>query len=226
MGTVEIEVEKRTALGKNKVNKLRPKGFIPCIIYGEEKTPTPITLELRLLQKAFNRSEFGKNAIITLQLGGSETESVISHKFEYHPLKNSIIHVDFLRVSDAKVLEVRIPITIVGTAAGQRVGGILLKGHSTIRVECLPKDIPTEIVVDISSMKLGAAFSVGELNPVEGVTVLSDKHDVLATVEVPRAEKSKVDEGEAAEGETAEGAEGETAEGDSAEGSDSSDKQG
>lgn len=189
MTATVLEAHPRTEKGKNKVNKLRNEGVIPCVVYGGEAEPELVTVELRLLEMLYNRSKFGRNQIIDLDVSGKQTQ-VISKDFERHPVSGRIEHVDFLRIQKGKTVSVNTPVRLSGVAAGQKMGGVLLQGLTAIRIVCQPDAIPEFVTADVTSLKLGDVLQVKDLKLDGGIKVLSMQYEIIATVEVPRAEKA------------------------------------
>lgn len=201
---IELSAEPRTALGK-KVKALRRQGFVPANIYGHTES-TAVQLAAREADHTIRRA--GKTQLITVNVNGGETETVLIKNWQRHPYKGDILHIDFYRVAMTETLRVDIPLRLVGEAPAIRAtGGTLFQPISTVTIESLPGDLPDSIEVDISSLvDLDSAVHVRDLAIPDAVTLITDGDDVVARVLPATVEPEapeEVAEGEAATEETA-----------------------
>ncbi|MDA1353206.1 MAG: 50S ribosomal protein L25 [bacterium] len=188
MTATVLDAKPRTEKGKNKVKHLRNEGIIPAVVYGGSAEPEMVSVELRILEMLYNRSPYGRNQIIDLSIDGKQTQ-VISKDFGRHPVTGRIKHVDFYRVQEGKTVAINVPVRLSGTAVGQKMGGVLLQGLTAIKIECQPSAIPEFVAADVSGMKLGDVLQVKDLK-LDGINVKSMRYEIIATVDVPRAEKA------------------------------------
>jgi large subunit ribosomal protein L25 len=230
---VELEVQKREERGKNVARRLRASGMVPAVLYGDDGESRSLSVPERTLD--YTLRHMGDNALYDMDLGsGSETARVVDvHR---NPLTGRLLHVDFAPVNMRQVIEITVPLSIVGDAPGvEDDGGVLQQVAYEIQVETLPGDIPQEITLDVSSLGMNENLTLGDLTLPTGVTLISDPEEVAVTitqpteitdeemeaagiVEEPTDEEMEAAE-EAAEGEEgAEGAEEETEGADSGEG--------
>ena len=109
---------------------------------------------------------------------------------QHHPLSGKVLHIDFHEVSPDEKVTVHVPLETTGEAAGVKTGGGVLEHilHK-VKVRCLPKDLPDQILVDVSSLEIGKSFHLGDLKAPEGVEILGDKHISVIAVAAPRAEE-------------------------------------
>ncbi len=186
-----LEVRLRTDLKKNKVKKLKRKGKnVPAVLYGEEKEPLPLTIELRPYKKILH-GPFGRNTILTLKIKDASDKPVseipaLSYQFETDSLTDEIIHVDFLRIDPKKPLTIEAPIKIKGLAPGVKTGGILVQKMRTLKIQTLPADVPPYIEIDVSGLELGKGIHVGDLTKNPKITLLRKETDLIVHVEIPR----------------------------------------
>ncbi len=206
----------RQPLGKRSRRLLR-EGKLPAIVYGHNTEPTPITLDRLEFQKVFVKS--GRTHLVDLAIDG-RVDKVLVREIQTHPRRLGPIHVDFYQVNLEEKIEVEVPVHIVGESAAVKQGDAdVLQPMHSIRVECLPSDIPGSFEVDITPLEeIEAELRVSDLKVPAGVTVLDDPEELVVKIvhkrelkveeEVPAAEAAVPAEGEAAaEGEApAEGA--------------------
>ncbi len=202
MENIVIEAVKREVIGK-KVKALRREGKLPAIVYGHQFLPMPILLDYR--QASRSLSGVSSSQLIELNVDGKKIPVLVRER-QHHPISGNLLHVDFLAVSMTEALRAFVPIEVEGEApAVKELGGVLVTGLEEIEVECLPKDLPERIVVDLSKLeKIGDGIYVKDLLMPAGVEVLSDSEEMVVLITAP--------EGEEVEAEIAEGFEPEVIE--------------
>jgi large subunit ribosomal protein L25 len=213
---VTLQANEREGRGKNAARRLRASGMTPAILYGDRES-TSLAVETRTLD--YTLTHFGDNALYDIDLGtGSSTARVVdAHR---DPVTGLLVHVDFAPVNMREKIEVTVPLTVLGEAAGAEEGGVLQQVAYEVQVETLPGDIPQEITLDVTNLGMNENLSLGDLTLPEGVTLLSDPEEVAATVTAPteitdeEMEAAGIVEEESdeeiAEGEAADGEEGAT----------------
>ena len=215
----------RPKLGKRSRRVLR-EGKLPAIVYGHNTEPTPITLDKLEFQKVFSKS--GRTHLVDLAIDGGQggrNEKVLIRDIQTHPRRLGPIHVDLYQVNLQEKIEVEVPVHLTGESAPVKQGdGDILQPLHSIRVECLPSDIPEAFTVDITPLdEIEAELRVKDLTVPKGVTVLEDPDELVVKIvhkrelkveeEVPVVEAAVPAEGEAAaEGEPPAAAEAETEE--------------
>jgi large subunit ribosomal protein L25 len=206
MEAKKLNVEERQGGGKGAAGRLRSTGKIPAVIYGHT-TPTAITVDAREFRTAFKR--ITENTIVELHLPGGVHE-VLVKDYQKDNLTGQILHVDFYEFEKGKALRTRVPIRLVGNPIGVKEGGILESLLHALEVECLPKDLPEVIELDINELGLDRAMHVRDLTLPENVKAMQAADQVVCLVAHRKAEEEVAPaavEGEVpAEGE--EGAEG------------------
>jgi len=189
----ELKAKNRTELGK-KVQKLRAEGGVPGIIYGTElKENVPIVIMTNDLVKAFN--EAGESTLINLTLdGATEPREVLIKEITYDAITDQPSHVDFFQVKRGQKLEMDIALNFVGIApAVKELGGIIIKTLDKISVRCLPKDMISEIQVDLTSLKTADdKISIRDLAIPASIEVLDDLDETVVVITMPREEKEAV----------------------------------
>ncbi len=178
---VTLQANERRERGKNAARRLRASGMTPAVLYGDGES-TSLAVETRTLD--YTLTHFGDNALYDLDLGsGNSTARVVdAHR---NPVTGLLIHVDFAPVNMREKIEVTVPLTVVGEAAGSDEGGVLQQVAYEIQVETLPGDIPQEITLDVTPLGMNENLTLGDLTLPEGVELLSDPEEVAATVTQP-----------------------------------------
>ncbi len=169
-----ISATTREAGSKGAARKIRRAGKLPCIVYGPEKDPTPISVDPKALVDLF-RTTRNRNTIVNLDIDGAEQPALV-REVQRHPVSRDILHVDFYRVSKEREVEVMVPVESVGRPAGAIMGGRLRIIRRTIRVRCTYDKIPEKFVVDVSSMEVGDMVQASEIPTPDGVEMVFD-HD-------------------------------------------------
>ncbi len=190
MQKTNLKVKIREELGKEAVKKLRHQGLIPAVVYKGKNS-----LNIKLSSKDFFEvihTKAGENAIVNLQVESKKpSRTAIIKEIQYHPLKGDILHVDFNEISLTETLTVKVPIAVRGEAQGIKEGGILEHVLWEIEVECLPTEIPENIPVDVTPLKLGDSILVNDLQLPEGIKVLTDSTATVISLSVPHAEEEE-----------------------------------
>lgn len=217
MAEVSLQAEVRDGRGKGVARKLRAVGKVPATMYGQGTEAKALTVDARALSHALS-TDAGRNVLIDLHVDGEE-HLAMARELARHPVRGTILHVDFLVIDRNKPVTVDVPIHIEGESPGIKEGGVLEHHLWNLHVECRPNDVPDSIVVDISNVQLGQSIHVSDITPPAGVTVLTAGDEIVCSVVTPQAivieEAPAAAEGEeaaaAAEGETPKAGEAEGA---------------
>lgn len=161
MNSLTIEAKLRTKLGTTSSRKLRRDGFLPAIVYGNNKPETPIILDHNKLIAAEIAGNLFNN-LLTLSIDGSK-ESVIIKDVQRHPFKPLFIHIDFLRINRKEDVTVTVPVEVINDEELTKLGAVINIVIQELEVTCLPEDIPTEITVDLSDYNIGDIVTLGDI---------------------------------------------------------------
>lgn len=187
MAAIKIQVEKRTGLGKNKVDKLRDKDLVPGVLYGKGEETKHIQVDRRMLEKVYKSA--GMSTLIDLEFEG-EVVPVLIKEVQIHPFKNEYLHVDFQKLNMDETVKLTLPITLVGRENIKQQPSVLIQQLDEIEIECLPKDIPEDIVVDVSNIDFNTPIFVSDLEIFnnENIVVFREADDVIASLIEPTEE--------------------------------------
>lgn len=177
---------KRDKIGKGAARQLRNQGFIPCIIY-KGGNSVPIQIGSKEILPFMNIATKEK-LFVTLKLDDSEKQAILQD-YQVDPVTGRLLHVDFMEVSATEKIRVSVPIILLGEPIGVKQDkGILQHGISEIEIEAIPEKIPGHIEVDVSKLEVGDSIHVRDIKFEEGIKVISDLDDVIATVTVEAEE--------------------------------------
>ncbi|HEX5614002.1 MAG TPA: 50S ribosomal protein L25 [Acidimicrobiia bacterium] len=205
MSDAVLNAELRPERGSRPAGRLRRAGRVPAVVYGRGDDPVAVAVDARDLQHILSGAA-GANTLITLQVDGAG-QLTLARQIQRDPIRGDVVHVDFIRISADETVTAEIPLSLVGTAEGVNMGGMLEQQIFTLSIEAKPGDLPNVIEHDISALEVGDQVHVRDLAIPAGVTVLQEADEVVAAVSIPRAmaAEGEAAEGEAAEGEAAEG---------------------
>ncbi|MDE5971365.1 MAG: 50S ribosomal protein L25 [Muribaculaceae bacterium] len=206
MTTFQLTAEPRTDLGKKATKALRNEGKIPAVINGGAIVTLPYSGTLKPGEKLVE-IEDGKGLITTdivvtneavrkliytpeifaveLELNG-EKKMVVLKDIQFHPVKDTILHIDFLEVNEQKPVSIEVPVKLEGHAEGVKAGGKLQLSMKKLRVKALYTNVPERLVINVDNLGLGKTIQVGELH-FDGLEMLNAKNAVVCTVALTRA---------------------------------------
>lgn len=184
-----LKAARRTATGRNAVKNVKAAGAVPAILYGSGVDPTPLQVERRAIDGLLAHA-VGENILVNLEIedaGKSANRLALINEVQHHPVDRSVLHIDFQAVSMNEMLAAEIVIEPVGEANGvKNFGGLLEQSLRSVEVECLPKDLPEIIRVDVSALNLGDSLHVADLPALPGVKYLADADVTVFLVSEPK----------------------------------------
>jgi len=201
MADATLVAEVRTALGKGGAGRVRREGLVPAVVYGLGEGSVSVSVSSRELGHILSGAS-GANTLITLTVNGKD-QLALARQIQRHPVKGSLLHVDFVRVRADQTIQAEVPVHLTGDAEGVSRGGVLEQLVHTLTVEAKPADVPPSIEYDITELEIGSGFYVRDLVVPAGVTVLQNLDDLVAQISAPRIVEEPT--AEAAEGEVPEG---------------------
>jgi len=205
MSEYKLVAENRSDAGKGAARRLRASGRVPAVLYGHGANPQHLSVDARQFGQAL-RTDAGVNVLMELEVGG-DRHLALAKEIQRHPVKGSLIHVDFIQVRRGEKVHVSVPVHLVGEAPGVREGGIADQDLYQVNVEAEVTNVPEAVDADVSGLSIGDVLRVGDLKAPGGAVILDDPEASVVSVVAPAVEAEP--EAELEEG--AEGAEGEAA---------------
>jgi large subunit ribosomal protein L25 len=192
MEEIFLEVENREELGRGKVKDLREKGFIAAVVYSKEKKSQAVKILSRQLLQLLHQHRL-ENVVLNLKMKDDnkhKAQPCLIKEIQYDPVKGNIIHVDFNEISLTKAIKVNVPVVSKGEPVGvKQEGGSLEHILWEVEIECLPTDIPKEIVVDVSQLKIGDDIHIKDITFPSNIKVLTDIEAIVFSVAAPIKEE-------------------------------------
>ena len=188
---VKLTAVRRTALGRSAVRKLKAAGSVPAIIYGSKDKPEPLQVSRRDVSAMLSHAS-GENILVELEVEGA-TRLALVQEVQHAPLGGAILHIDFHAVSMDETIEADVPLEPTGIANGvKNFGGLLEHSLRSLTIECLPRDLPDVISVDVSALNIGDAIHVREIVLPTGVTAKTPADLTAFSVMAPTVEEEPV----------------------------------
>lgn len=177
MSEVRLTVEPRNEFGKGAARRTRRAGKIPAVLYGHGSDPKHLSLPAVEFARAVR--ENGQNAVLTLEVAGSDKELALTKTVTTHPIKNYIEHVDLLLIKRGEKVSVNVPLVVVGDAAP---GTLVTQDLNEVLLEAEALHIPEQIEVSVEDAEAGTQVHVSDLKLPAGVTLQSEPEGLVASV--------------------------------------------
>lgn len=185
---VSLTAEPRTELGKGPTGRLRRTGRVPAIVYGFETEPTAVHVDALELYHALH-TEAGRNVMIRLGISG-DTTLVFARDLQIHPIRQEVVHVDFLAVDRNAQISVEIPVHLVGDEDTADDDGVLNQVLYTVPIAVKPLDVPNYLELDVTGMAIGDVKRVSELTLPDGADFEIEAERTVVTINAPMSEEA------------------------------------
>jgi large subunit ribosomal protein L25 len=204
MAEITLIAEPGRTPGSAASRRLRSGGRIPGVVYGHGLTATPVSVDARDLRHALS-GQAGLNQLLSLNVG-SDTHLAMARSLQRHPVRHTVIHVDFQVVRRDEVIAADVPVVMIGEAkAVEQEKGIVEQVLTSLTVKATPDRIPSHLEVDISGLRLGEGVRVVDLTLPPNVTTDVNPDEIVVTASISRAAvELEAAEAEAAEAEAPE----------------------
>ena len=184
MKSFDLKGTSRTEVGKKSTNELRKNNGIPCILYGIEKEAKAFAVTTDAVRKLVYTPDIH---VVNLTIDGVECKAVLKD-IQFHPVKDTILHMDFLQIVEDKAIVMEVPTVLTGLAAGVKLGGKLQQAIRKIKVKAVYANIPEKLIVDVTELALGKSIKVGDLS-FEGLELVTPAQTVVCSVAATRASR-------------------------------------
>ncbi|MBI2339441.1 MAG: 50S ribosomal protein L25 [Deltaproteobacteria bacterium] len=188
MERITLNVETRTKTGKGISHSLRRQGKIPAVLYGKGIDNLKLSVALLELEKALS-TQAGMNAVLQLNVEGKGAFDVLMKDYQADAVKRKFTHADFLKVDLSKKITVAVPVHLTGKPEGLKEGGILEQVTRELKVLCFPLNIPGQIEVDVSALKIGQNLHLKDVTLPSGVESAEADDVTIALVSLPKEEE-------------------------------------
>jgi len=201
----DLVATERTGTGKGAARQARRDGLVPGIVYGGEADPLPINIPFNVLLKRLKQGRF-LSTLFNLKVEGQEDVRVICRGVQRHVVKDLPTHVDFMRLKRNSLVNLFIPVEIIGEeeAPGMKKGGVVTHVRTEVELIVTAGDIPEKITLDVSAGNLGDVYHISDVTLPAGTKSVIDRDFVIANITAPAGLGSSDDEDEATEVEAAE----------------------
>jgi large subunit ribosomal protein L25 len=193
MKSVALKAYPRLQVQRAEVTKLRRAGRVPATIYGRQAKPQNLEINAKEISDLIHHS-VSENLLVDLSVENDARSKRLAlvQEIQHHPLDGKVLHVDFHEVAENEKVTVQVPVETTGESVGVKAGGVLEHVLFKLKVRCLPKDLPEQIVVDVSALEIGKSIHIADVKVPEGVEIMGDKHITVVAVAAPRAEEEVV----------------------------------
>jgi large subunit ribosomal protein L25 len=185
---VKLSARARTQVGGTVANKLKRDGLIPAVIYGGKEGSMPLQVGARDISNVLSRA-LGENILVELEIenaGKTTSRMALIQEVQHATLSGGIVHVDFHAINMNEVLHTTVPIEPYGEPVGVKsFGGILEQSLRSLEIECLPKDLPEVLRIDVSGLAIGSSIHVKHIMLPDGVKALEDPDLTVFLVAAP-----------------------------------------
>jgi large subunit ribosomal protein L25 len=197
MATANLSAKSRSTTGKGVARKLRAAGEVPAVIYGHAREPQALVLNSHELTLLLEKVPY-QSTVIELAFDGGSARTLI-REIQRHPFKKQILHVDFQELVAGEKVHVKVPVHLVGTPEGVRVGGGVLD-HILHEVEIMvdPSNIPGHLDVDVTNLTIGHSIHAGDIVLPEGVELMSDEDATICVCAAPKVSEEAAPAADAA----------------------------
>lgn len=186
MSEKKLDAELRTSdFGTRGSRRLLRSGRIPAVVYGKGE-PLHISVDARTFN--YNRKGYGESTLITLDVKGEKSHEVFVKTYQEDLLRNVIHHIDFYEITRGQAVRTHVRIELTGTPAGVREGGVLDQVIHEVEIECLPKDLPEVLTLDVSALGMNESLKLADIKLSEGVKINDVLDATVATVKPVKVE--------------------------------------
>ena len=185
MSKVVFSAKSRQKSGSAEARRVRRGGRIPAVLYG--RAGKAVSLDIDALEFSRSAKNISESTIVKVDIDGKQYDAFVKNT-QRNIIDGNVLHIDFYEVESGVILRTKVSVQVKGNPVGVREGGILETPLHEIELECLPKDLPERIEVDISDLKVNQSIHVRDITLAPGVKLISAGDQVVALVKFARAE--------------------------------------
>jgi large subunit ribosomal protein L25 len=186
MENVQLRVETRQTKGKERAAQMRRAGKVPGVFYGTGRAATSLSVDAKEFRIQLSKIQGAPLLKLASSAPELNDKLVLLKEIQCHPVTSAFLHADFFEVDESKPLQTAIPIHISGRAKGVTAGGTLQTLVREIAIECLPRDLPPAVEIDVTELDINDVVRIEDLNLPQQVRILIDPHTALITVQARR----------------------------------------
>jgi large subunit ribosomal protein L25 len=188
MMNIVVKSEKREGLGSNASRRLRAQGFVPAVLYGESMESQPLVVSKKDIIQIL-RLETGENTIFKVAFEAEQYDAMIK-ELQIDPATDELLHADLIRISMDKPVRVAVPVVHRGEPVGVKTeGGFIDFVTREVEVECLPRDIPENLSIDITELHVNQSLKAENMTIPAGVRLITEPGTVIVLVSMPHKEE-------------------------------------
>jgi large subunit ribosomal protein L25 len=190
---VKLKAEHRSATGRSAARRLKAQGIVPAVIYGAKVKPQPLQVSARDINAMLSHAS-GENILVELEIPGEKSNrTALVQEIQHSPVGGTVLHIDFHAVSMDEKIHAEVPLEATGIANGvKNFGGLLEQSLRSLAVECLPRDLPDRITVDVSNLNIGDSIHVRDIQLPKAVTAKVQPDLTAFSVVAPAVEEEPV----------------------------------
>ena len=187
MKEIDVIGQKRSETGKKASKLLRKEGLVPCNLYGESKGENglPKAMSFAVSMKELRKIVYTPHIYVINLIIDGESHTAVMKELQFHPVTDSLLHVDFYEINDQKPITIGIPVKLTGLAQGVRDGGRMNLSIRKIDVIAKYQDIPEHLDIDVTQLQIGKSIKVGDLN-FEGLELTTGKDVIVCSIKATR----------------------------------------
>src|SRR2546423_9526876 len=190
---VKLKVEPRTEIGRSAARRLKARGIVPAVVYGGKEKSQPLQVSARDINAMLSHAS-GENILVELEIAGAkETRTALLQEVQHSPVGGTVLHVDFHAISMDEKIQADVPLEAFGVSTGvKNFGGLLEQNLRVLPIECLPRDLPDKITVDVSALNIGDSIHVRDIKLPSGVIAKVQAELTAFSVMAPVVEEEPV----------------------------------
>ncbi|CCY64852.1 50S ribosomal protein L25 [Prevotella sp. CAG:1124] len=200
MKEIDVKGQKRAETGKKASKLLRKEGLVPCNLYGEKKDENgnPEAMSFAVPTNELRKIVYTPHIYVINLIIDGESHTAVLKELQFHPVTDTLLHVDFYEINDQKPITIGIPVKLTGLAQGVRDGGRMNLSVRKINVTAKYQDIPEHLDIDVTSLQIGKSIKVGDLH-FEGLELATSKDVVVCSIKATRKSIASANDAASAE---------------------------